>query len=274
MRWPADGPKLPEYDTLPCPQSSGLRGTIHVSFAHASAPMAQLRGHPVSKTDHRDTPAYGLPEAARYVDLAHATLRSWVLGREYPRQGDQRGVFRPLIAIADGDRGLLSFNNLVEAHVLRALRVRHGVPIGAVRTAIDYAEKRLNLRRLLLRKELRATAGEVLLEKYGQLISLSNSGQLAIKKLLESHLERIEWDSKRIPRRLYPFVPNEVSDAPKRIVIDPRVAFGRPVVVSRGISTAVIRDRIDAGESVDAIAEDYALNRAEVEQAIIYERAA
>jgi uncharacterized protein (DUF433 family) len=236
--------------------------------------MAPLRGRPVTKRDYSETPAYGLPEAARYLDLAPATLRSWVLGREYPRQGDKRGIFKPLIAIADSAESLLSFNNLIEAHVLRALRVRHGVSIKDVRAAIDYAEHKLKLQRLLLRKELRATAGEVLLEKYGQLISLSHSGQLAMKKVLESHLERIEWDSNRVPRRLYPFVSHEAADAPKRIAIDPRIAFGRPVVVSRGITTAAIRDRIDAGESVDSIAQDYALNRTEVEQAVIYERAA
>jgi cytochrome c oxidase subunit 2 len=34
--------------------------------------------------DNRDVAAYTLAEAARYLRLPPATLRSWVLGREYP----------------------------------------------------------------------------------------------------------------------------------------------------------------------------------------------
>jgi uncharacterized protein (DUF433 family) len=36
----------------------------------------------------------------------------------------------------------------------------------------------------------------------------------------------------------------------------------------------VIAERIDAGESVEALAEDYDLAPAEVEEAVLYERAA
>jgi uncharacterized protein (DUF433 family) len=58
------------------------------------------------------------------------------------------------------------------------------------------------------------------------------------------------------------------------IAIDPRVSFGRPVVISQGISTAAIVGRIDAGETVDDVAADYGLSTTEVEHAIVYERAA
>ena len=49
----------------------------------------------------------------------------------------------------------------------------------ALRKALDYAERELKIDRLLLRKELRAGAGKVFLDRYGQLIDLSASGQLA-----------------------------------------------------------------------------------------------
>jgi uncharacterized protein (DUF433 family) len=41
-----------------------------------------------------------------------------------------------------------------------------------------------------------------------------------------------------------------------------------------GVSTSAIAARIDAGESVDDIAADYDLGLPEIEQAILYERAA
>jgi len=58
------------------------------------------------------------------------------------------------------------------------------------------------------------------------------------------------------------------------IGIDPTIAFGRPVVLSRGISTATIVERIDAGETLRAVADDYGLTTTDVEQAVVYERAA
>jgi uncharacterized protein (DUF433 family) len=228
---------------------------------------------PVPANEAGSTPAYGLAEAARCLRLPPATLRSWVLGREYPTAaGASR--FRPLIRPASQQPPLLSFWNLIEAHVLRSLRTEHGVPVKAVRAALAFAEKRLGIDRLLLREELRTHAGELFLERYGELINLSASGQLAMRRLLSEHLERVEWDPSRFPVRLYPFLPLMLSRNERPIAIDPRIAFGRPVVLRRGVSTSAIAERIDLGETVEDPAADYDLKPAEIEQAVIYERAA
>jgi len=123
---------------------------------------------------------------------------------------------------------------------------------------------------LLLSDDLRTTAGELFLQRYGELINLSKSGQLALRKMLEAHLQRIEWDRK-FAIRLYPFID---FDKKKLIAIDPTMKFGRPFISRKGISTSILVDRIDAGESTDAIADDYELDVNEVEMAILYERAA
>jgi uncharacterized protein (DUF433 family) len=221
----------------------------------------------------RDAPAYTLAEAARYLRLPVATLRSWVIGRQYPT-AEGRGDFRPLIRLASRKPPWLSFSNLIEAHVLRSLRTEHGVPVKALRSALAYAENRLGIGRLLLRPELCADAGRLFLDRYGELIDLTASGQLAMRRLFDEHLKRVEWDSSRFPVRLYPFLSAAAPSAERPIVIDPRISFGRPVVLRKGISTAVIAERVDAGESVEDIATDYELAPVEVEQAIVYERAA
>jgi uncharacterized protein (DUF433 family) len=46
------------------------------------------------------------------------------------------------------------------------------------------------------------------------------------------------------------------------------------VIVRGGISTGTSADRIDAGESVAAVAADYDLREEEIEQAVLYERLA
>lgn len=224
------------------------------------------------KTDARHQPAYTVAEAARYLKLPQATLRTWVVGRDYP-VAEGQGRFKALIKPARGNPPLLSFYNLIEAHVLRALRTEHGVSIKALRDSITYAEKTLKLERLLLSEDLRTHGGRVLLDHYGQLIELSASGQIAIRKALEDHLARIEWDRWKFPVRLYPY-PTPALDGSRTIAIDANIAFGRPVMVSRGVSTHAIAERLDAGESVADLAADYDLTPGEIEQAALYERAA
>lgn len=243
--------------------------------------MTRRRVNIYGGQDPRELPAYTMTEAARYLELAPATLRSWVAGRRYPKSGGKVAFFEPLIQRPDPSGTQLSFWNLVEAHVLRALRVKHSVSIKAVRVALDFAQDKYDINRLLLSPELRTEAGDLFLDKYGELINLSKSGQLAMKTLLEDYLERIDWGTKKLPIRLYPFsrgfpVPNEVSlnRAFRLVVIDPHVSFGRPVIERKGISTAIISDRIDAGESVQDLAEDYDLEPWEINGALIYEKAA
>ncbi|MGK2915675.1 MAG: DUF433 domain-containing protein [Porticoccaceae bacterium] len=224
-------------------------------------------------TDLRNQPAYTLADAARYLKVASTTLRSWVIGRHYPK-GAGVAHFRPLIHPAVSQPPTLSFWNLIEAHVLRALRTDHGVSINALRQALDYAEKTLNIDRLLLSSELRTDAGRLLLERYGELIDLSASGQIAMRKVFEEHLKRVEWDRWQFPVRLYPFASSNAPTAKRPVTIDPSIAFGRPIMVRRGISTRAIVERIDAGETVAEVAADYDLTPPEIEEAVLYERAA
>lgn len=224
--------------------------------------------------DLRNQPAYTLAEAARYLKVPTATLRSWAVGRAYPTSTGQRR-FPPLLKPAHSPPPQLSFWNLIEAHVLRSFRADHAVSLKALRQALSYAERELDIPRLLLSKELCASAGELFLERYGSLISLSRSGQLAMRRLFDAHLSRVEWDETRFPVRLYPFLSGSGIPADERpIAIDPGISFGRPVIARLGISTAVLADRVDAGESIQDLAADYGLREPEIVEAVLYERAA
>lgn len=221
----------------------------------------------------REAPLYNLPEAAHYLHMPAATLRSWVEGRHFTSGGE--GHFSPgVIVRPDPNDSRLSFTNLVEAHVLRALRTEHGVPMQHVRKALEYAEAECGINRLLISDELRAAPGEMFLREYGRLLSLSRSGQLAMERVLEMFLRRLSRDIKGIPIRLYPFVAPDIADDRRVITIDPRLAYGRPAIASKGVSTAILTERVNAGESVEELARYYGLDVADVEEAILYERRA
>ena len=222
--------------------------------------------------DIRDQPAYTVAEAARYLKVPTATLRSWVAGRPYPRDSGTAHS-TPLIHPAKQPPPTLSFWNLIESHVLRSLRTDHGVSMDALRKSIAFARRELKVDRLLLSPDLRTHAGKLLLDRYGELIELTPSGQMAMRRMFDEHLARVEWDEWQFPVRLFPFTSSGIAIG-RRISIAANLAFGRPVVASRGIGTATIASRIDAGESAESLAEDYDLTVAEIEEAVLYERAA
>lgn len=219
-----------------------------------------------------EKPRYSIARAAHYLHISRSTLRSWVRGRTYPK-GGRTEHWPPLIKA----ESLLSFNNLIEAYVLRALRVDHRVKMHAVRQALDYAEREFDIPRLLLSTELQATPGNVFLERFGQLVSLNLSGQLAAKQLLYAVLERVNRNPLGLPERMFPagsYDIDALKRAPRLIMIDPAVSFGRPILVSKGIRTSAIVGRIDAGEEREVIARDYGLELDEIDAALFYERAA
>lgn len=217
--------------------------------------------------DPRESPAYGIPEAAHYLRIPVATLRSWVVGRYYPA-GGKRKFFRPIIEPADKDHHLLSFRNLVEAHVLDAIRRDHHIALAKVRTALTYLRRHFPSQHPLADQKFETDGSHLFIQKYGQLINLSQEGQLAIRRVLEAHLRRIERDASGLAVRLYLFTRKHQPDEPKVVVVDPCVSFGRPVLTGTGIATAIIAERFEAGESIRELAEDYGRHPSEIEEAI------
>jgi uncharacterized protein (DUF433 family) len=218
-----------------------------------------------------DKPNYSVAEVAGYLFLPVATLRSWVAGRNYPTaSGTKR--FRPIIRTAPGRPVLLSFRNIVEAHVLSAIRREHGVELREVRNALDYVSREYELAHPLADHEFQTDGIHLFVERYGRLVNASVEGQMAMRELLEAHLRRVDRNPTGVPVRLYPFTRSRAIDEPRPIAIDPTIAFGRPVLSGTGIPTEVVADRFNAGETIDELAADYGRARGEIEEAIRFER--
>jgi len=208
----------------------------------------------------RTTAAYSLAEAAHYLNLPLTTLRAWCLG--------QPG-FRAVIRLDGKNPWALSFLNLVEGHVLAAIRREHKVPLPAVRKALKYVQDHLELDRPLVQAEFETDGLSLFVERLGLLINASKEGQMAMREILAAHLKRIERDGKGLPIKLYLFTRRDRSaSGPAPVVVDPRIAFGRPVLVGRSVPTAVLADRFKAGETLKELAEDYETSPTAIEEAI------
>jgi uncharacterized protein (DUF433 family) len=234
-----------------------------------AVPAVEIK-HPIYRKNPVEIPAYRIAEAAHYLLLPAATLRSWLLGRKYPTELGQR-EFRPIVPMADKELCLLSFRDLAELHVLAAMRRKHRVRLPAVRKAIAYLRKSFGTDHPLSDQHMLTDGKELFIERYGQLVSASAEGQMAMKQVLEAHLQRIERDHSGTPIRLYPFTRSQIVDNPRSVVIDPRIQFGRPCLADTGIPTAIIAERYLAGDSMELLARDYERQIHEIEEAIRYE---
>lgn len=218
--------------------------------------------------DPRDIPNYSYVEAARLSGVSRGTLRSWVLGRKYPRRG---GVaqFEPLIDLPHPDSPKLSYNNIIEAHVLSVLRRFHGLELKKVRTAIDYMKTKWGIAHPLTFKGVQTDGVDIFIDRLGDIINASLGGQMVFREAVETRLSRIDYGEDGRSIRLFPFVRKEISlDQPRLISIDPRVAFGKPVIAGTRIQVANIVDRWQAGDSLTELAEDYHVPVESVEEAI------
>lgn len=221
--------------------------------------------------DLYDTPNYSVAEVAGFLFIPTATLRSWVAGRNYPTAAGTKR-FRPIIRTSSDRPVLLSFRNVVEAHVLSAIRREHGVVLREVRSALDYVGREFGSNHPLADHEFQTDGIHLFVEKYGRLVNASEEGQIAMRELLQAHLRRVDRNPSGVPIRLYPFTRFRSTDEPRSVAIDPMVAFGRPVLIGTGIPTEVVADRFNAGESIDELAADYGRTRGEIEEAIRFER--
>ncbi len=222
-------------------------------------------------------PAYSVAEAAHYLRMPEGTLRSWVAGRLYPVAGATKRS-RPLIHLEDPKKQYLSFINFVEAHVLAAIRRRHGVRLPKVRRALDYVHRQFRVEHPLINQAFPTDGLDLFVERYGELINASREGQHAMKEIIGVYLKRIEWDSKGLPIKLYPFTRDTqaetapVSD-PRVVVMNSAVSFGRPVIAGTGIPVSSIYERYRARDSVADLAKDFRLDTSAIEEAIRYEAA-
>lgn len=220
-----------------------------------------------SKRAILDLPAYTVREAAHYLTIPLATVRSWSAGRPYPTKRGKR-FFKPVLVLPETRPPILSFTNLVEAHVLDAIRRQHQIPLDKIRLAMKYLQEQFGSEHPLADYRLETDGLDLFVREYGRLINITRSGQIAIKEFLEGYLKRIERNSVGEAVRLYPFTRKRTIDEPRLVVIDPSVSFGRPVLSGTGVPTSAIAERYKAGESVPQLAHDYGRSTEEIEEAI------
>lgn len=216
------------------------------------------------KPDPREQPSYTIAEAARCLGLPAATVRRW----SSPRASrpplivpPPRSAPRPV---------LLSFFNLVELHVLAAIRRGHIVSLPKVRSALDCRRRELAPEdsHPLLSRVMAADGRQLFARRYGELLGLDRGGQASLGGALDAALRRVDRDDRGLPAKLYPFASGGMEDARMPIVVEPGLSAGRPVINGTGLVAEIVAERRRAGESIRELARDYGRPSEEVEAAV------
>ena len=203
-----------------------------------------------------DTPAYSCLQAAHYVGLPGATLKKWIGGD---------GLIRT------PEPSVLSFNNLAEAHILRAMRRKHGLSLQAIRKALDELSHLRKTAHPLLDETFETDGIDLCIRDQDEVFNLSQRSQREFREFVSLYLHRIERDDAGRAAKLFPFIVADRDSEPRSISISPVVSFGKPVLVGTGISTSVIVGRFNARDSIADLAREYEISPAVLEDAIRWE---
>lgn len=209
-------------------------------------------------SERLELPLYGVSEAALYLRIPIRTLEYWAFGR---------GRVSPMIRVAGVQPRSLSFMNLLECHMLAAMRSLYDLRLPKIRRAVAHLNKTFGFKHPLIEQPLYTDRIDLLIKEIDKLVNVSRGGQLAIPEIVDVHLERVDKGT----FNFYPFVRERSAAEPKFILINPALGFGKPVVAGTGISTAVIASRFNARESVPDLAKEYGLEEKQIEEAIRWE---
>jgi uncharacterized protein (DUF433 family) len=221
--------------------------------------IRSLRIKGIVQDDRLELPLYGLSESALYLRVPVTTLEYWAFGRHN---------IKPIIHASSECPRALSFMNLLECHMLVAMKKLYDLKLPKIRKGLIHLQKSSGFRHPLIEEPLYTNRVDLLIKELDQFVNISRGGQLAMPEM-QLHLERVEREQGKF--NFYPFVRERSATEPKLILISPSLSFGKPVIAGTGISTAVIASRFNARESIPDLASEYGLEETQIEEAIRWE---
>lgn len=215
---------------------------------------------------------YTFQEAAKLTDTSAQDLRRWLKGHSYKSHGSvERMSSVPLwqSELTETEIEGISFHDLLEIRFVNAFR-KHGVSLQTIRLASKHARQLFNHPYPFTCKRFETDGQSIFataLEESGEtdLLDLAKK-QYVFTKIIESSLYRgIEFGSDDLASCWYPVKRS------KAIVLDPAIAFGKPIVTHGHVRTSILYDAFKIEESKQFVARLYEVPINAVEAAIRFE---
>lgn len=252
---------------LDCSAQEGGRDRLYDQQKDGERAVMTANGRASERDIDVDDPriaraVFTLREAAAYLGLPNSTLHSWAR---------PSGVAKPVITCfpARGREATVPFIGFAEAYVLSAFR-RVGVPMQRIRPAVEVLSSGIGVEHALASKRLYTDGAEVLYdyatsEHDEELRGLTvvRTGQRQFAEIVRDYLRRITYGGDGWASRLR--LP---AYRRAEVIVDPRRAFGMPLVISGGARVEDLVDRFIAGDTLAEIADDFGVSEIEVEDVV------
>jgi uncharacterized protein (DUF433 family) len=214
---------------------------------------------------------YTVSEAAWMADVSAPRIRRWLRGYKF-RVGDvthvSSAIWKPDLPEI-GNTLALSFRDLIEVRFVDYF-LKAGVSWKTLRQAAIYAGEIINSTHPFSTRTFKTDGTRIFAEfkaKRGKtkILDLVKK-QYAITTVVAPHLyDGLEFEKDQ-PARWHPLKNS------KRVVIDPAIAFGQPIVHPEGVPTLLLALAFRVEKSVDRVASWYDVPKRSVRDALNYQQ--
>lgn len=224
-----------------------------------------------------DIPRYTAAEAGRLTGLRPERVRRWLRGYSYSyipaSDKDPTLVYqRPVIKQREAeDSGYASFLDLVDLLFVRRF-LENGFSLQRIRKALAEAESVIGGHHFAQRVYF-TDGHEIYLRVKDRdtenLLQLLSGGQWVISEVILDMARQVDFDQETgFAEKWFP------AGRQAGVVVDPRICFGAPTIVGRGMRTSNVYDLFIAErEDTCVVSEWMNLREHEVESAVQFERA-
>ncbi|KGE06704.1 hypothetical protein LA03_30620 [Burkholderia gladioli] len=214
---------------------------------------------------------YTYPEAALLTRIPLRELRRWLDGYSYRDPRKELPVEVPPLWATEFDQQMdgIGFHDLLEVRFVRAFR-QHGVSMQTIRVASQRARELFATDYPFTSRQFRTDGRTIFasaMEETGEteLLDLVRK-QYAFRRIIEPSLySGIEFGADQVAARWYP------TPRSKAVVLDPAIAFGKPVVTDGAVRTSILHDAFIAECDRHMVARLYEVPVASVDAAIAFE---
>jgi len=213
---------------------------------------------------------YTLAEASLLTGVNRHRISRWSRGYTFEYRGT-RLTMPPIIGREPepGEPPILTFADLIEIRFLDAFRQK-GVSTKALRIASQRAKELLGRHHpfstQIFKSDGRTVLAEITKETGDKALLDIMSDQFVFETVMAAYLYAgLDFNELKEPTRWWPLGKD------RSVVIDPRRAFGAPILARTGIPTKILNSAMQAEKSVDFVARWYGVEVEEVTDAVRFE---